>query len=95
MHQLNTKIGILEDKLANMSMSSSSKEDLDKEDKVREDLDKEDKGKRDKVKKDVGKEDMVKKGALPKSQIWSGYPRIQRRHTITNSSAKSKSGRKN
>ena len=75
MHQLNAKIGILEEKLANMSMSSSGKEELDKEDKV--------------------KEDVVKKDVLPKSQIWLENPRIQRRHTITNSSAKSKSGRKN
>ena len=80
MHQLNTKIGILEEKLANMSMSSSGKDGLDKEDKVKEDVD---------------KEDVVKKDVLPKSQIWLENPRIQRRHTITNSSAKSKSGRKN
>ena len=83
MNQLNTKIDILEAKLDNMSMTSSGKEDLDKEDEFKKDLDKE-----DEVKKDVGKEN------VPKSQIWSNYPRTQRRHTITDYT-KSKSGRKN
>ena len=92
-NQLNTKIGILEEKLDNMSMASSGKEDLDKEDEFKKDLDKEDKFKKDldkedEVKKDVGKEN------VPKSQIWSNYPRTQRRHTIADYS-KSKSGRKN
>ena len=82
-NQLNTKIGILEEKLDNMSMASSGKEDLDKEGEFKKDLDKE-----DEVKKDVGKEN------VPKSQIWSNYPRTQRRHTITDYT-KSKSGRKN
>ena len=75
MHQLNTKIANLEEKLDNMSMPSSGEEYLDEVDMVRE--------------------DEVKKDALPKSKIWSDYPRIQRRHTITNSYTKSKSGRKN
>ena len=80
MHQLNTKIATLEEKLNNMSMSSSDKEVLDKEDMAKE----------DKVKEDVDKEKV-----LPRSRIWSDHTRIKRRHTITNFSAKSKSGRKN
>ena len=69
MHQLNTKIGTLEERLDNMSMASNGKDDLDK---------------KDEVKKDEEKKDEVKKEAS-KSQIWPDNPRTQRRHAISKS----------
>ena len=92
MHLLNTRIGNMEEKLDRMSKTSSGKEHLEKEDEIKKDLDKEDQIKED---LDLDKEDEIKKD-VPKSQIWSDYPRSQRRHTITNGSiSKSKSVRKN